>query len=45
MRVKVKVRLAMAFAHAPPLQEFGEMLMRIIRNRIQSCEDKLICVC
>ena len=32
------------FVHAP-LPEFGEMLMRSIRNKIQSCEDKLICAC
>ena len=34
-----------AFAHAPPLQEFGDMLTRSIRNRIQSRDGKRICAC
>ena len=39
----LKVQMRQAFDHAPPVQEFGEVLMRSVRNRIQSCED--ICVC
>ena len=34
-----------AFDHAPPLQEFGDMLTRRIRNRIQTRDDKKICIC
>ena len=34
-----------AFAHAPPLQEFGDMLTRSITNRIQSRDGKRICTC
>ena len=34
-----------AFAHAPPLQEFGGMLTRNITNRIQSRDGKRICAC
>ena len=34
-----------AFSHAPPLQEFGDMLTRSIRNRIQSRDGKRICAC
>ena len=34
-----------AFAHAPPLQEFGDMLTMSITNRIQSRDDKRICAC
>ena len=33
------------FAHAPPLQEFGDMLTRSIRNRIQNRDGKQICAC
>ena len=33
------------FAHAPLLQEFGDMLTRIIINRIQSRDGKRICAC
>ena len=44
--VRVKSRLGeFAFAHAPPAQKFGEMLMRSIRSNTQSFEDKFICVC
>ena len=34
-----------AFSHAPPLQEFGEMLARIRRNMVQSPDVKRICTC
>ena len=34
-----------AFAHSPPLQEFGDMLTRSIRKRIQRRDGKRICVC
>ena len=34
-----------SIGHAPPLQEFGEVTMRSVRDRIQSCEDKLTCAC
>ena len=30
--------------NVPPLQEFDEIQMRNIRNRIHCCEIKLICV-
>ena len=33
------------FAYAPPLQEFGNMLTRSIRNRIQNRDVKRICAC
>ena len=41
---KVKISDAKVFAHAP-LQGFGEMLTRSIRNRIQRCDGKRICPC
>ena len=44
-RVRLNARWECRFGHAPPLQEFGEILMSSIRNRIQSCEDKLTCAC
>ena len=34
----------MHFAHAP-LQEFGDMLIKSIWNRIKRCEGKRICAC
>ena len=39
VRVKVKPIWACVFVHAPPLQEFCEMLMRSTRNRLQTCGD------
>ena len=33
------------FGHEPPRQEFGDMLRRSIRNRMQSCDGKRICAC
>ena len=43
-RVRVRVRVS-ALAHAPPLQEFGEMLTMSTKNRIQIFEGKVICAC
>ena len=34
-----------AFVHAPPLQEFGDMLTRSVRNRIQRHDGKRLCAC
>ena len=33
------------FVHAPPLQQFGDMLTRSTRNRIQNRDGKKICAC
>ena len=41
----LKVQMRQAFDHAPPVQEFGEVLMRSVMTRIQTFEDKLICAC
>ena len=34
-----------AFVHAPALQDFGDMLTKRTRNRIQSRDGKRICAC
>ena len=44
-RVRVWVRLGYTLCNTPPLQEFGDMLARSIRNRIESRGGKRICVC
>ena len=44
IRKRVKARLVICIYHAPPVQEFGEMPTKSIMARIQSCEDKLICM-
>ena len=44
-KVRIRVILGFTFAHTPPLQEFGDMLTRIIRNRPQSRDGKRICAC
>ena len=45
VRVRVWASLVGAFAHAPALQEFGNMLTRRTRNRIQIRNGKRICAC
>ena len=40
-----EAEIGVAFVHVPSLQEFGDMLARRTRKRIQSRDGKCICAC